>query len=91
MQRTYLALATVAATAATAATMTELASAPRWASAAPSRAPLAQQQQRNWVQPSSDSAAEPRLDSQTAVPPGAPPPPPEAPRIVALQVIPFSP
>jgi len=88
VQRTYLALAAVAATA---ATMTELASLQRWASAAPSRAPLAQQQQRSWVRPSSDSAAEPRLDSQTALPPGAPPPLPEAPRIVALQVIPFSP
>jgi hypothetical protein len=98
VQRTYLALA---AAAAAAAAMTELAAPPRGASAAPSRAPLAQQQQRSWTRPSLESAAEPKQEPLTALPPGAPPPLPEMittpvresqrPQIVALQVIPFSP
>ena len=100
MQRTYLALATVAAVAAGA--MTELSTPLRWANAAPSRAPLAQQQQRSLTRPSSPSATEPTLGSDlTALPPAAPPPLPEPvatpagngplPQIVALQVIPFTP
>jgi hypothetical protein len=98
VKRTYLALA---AAAAAATAMSDLAAPPRWASAAPSRAPLAQQQQRSWARPSIDNTAEPRQEPLTALPPGAPPPLPEmntapvresqSPRIVALQVIPFSP
>ena len=100
MQRTYLALATIAA--ATAAAMTELAAPLHRASAGPSRAPLAQQQPANQARPRLDRVSEPRQEPLTALPPGEPPPL-ESPaaaepiggtpgrRIVALQVIPFSP
>ena len=100
MQRTYLALATLAVVAAGA--VTELAAPLRWANAAPSRAPLAQQQQRSLARPSAATVADPTQGSAvTALPPAAPPPLPEpistpassgqAPQIVALQVIPFTP
>jgi hypothetical protein len=82
--------------------MTELAAPLRWANAAPSRAPLAQQQQRSLARPSATTVADPTQGSAlTALPPAAPPPLPEpistpassgqAPQIVALQVIPFTP
>jgi hypothetical protein len=100
VQRTYLALATLAVAAA--GGMTELAAPLRWASAAPSRAPLAQQQQRSLARPSTAAVADPvQRSALTALPPSAPPPLPEpiatpgssgqSPQIVALQVIPFTP
>jgi len=103
MQRTYLALATLAAVATGA--MTELTTPLRWANAAPSRAPLAQQQQRSLARPSTTSTTSATGPTQasdlTALPPATPPPLPEpvvtpagngqSPQIVALQVIPFTP
>ena len=63
---------------------------------------LAQQQQRSLARPSATTVADPTQGSAlTALPPAAPPPLPEpistpassgqAPQIVALQVIPFTP
>lgn len=100
MLRTYLALA-AAATA-----LTSLTVGAHRATAAPSRAPLAQQQMRSLSRPAlAPASAQPQGQVEpdpalAAVPPSAPPPLPygldqtprgATPQVVALEVIPYAP